>query len=71
MPTSVANWAAAATVESTGAFWGWLFGLILSFVAAAGGTIVRREDGMEVFKTRVVLTLTGIAVMVRMVRFEI
>ena len=63
--TANTGWTPAlAVVAPFGAFWGWFFGIVLSFVGAAGGTIVRRENGWEIFKTRVILTLTGAFVVV-------
>ena len=58
-------WAPAmAAVSPLGAFWAWFAALVISFVASVGGTIVRRENGWDIFKTRVILTLTGAAVVV-------
>ena len=55
---------AQAAVSPLGGFWGWLFGLLLAWLGSAGATITRREDGWDIFKTRVVLVLTGIAVVI-------
>ena len=55
---------AKAAVTPLGGFWAWLFGLMLAWLGSAGATITRREDGWDIFRTRVLLGLTGVAVII-------